>query len=141
MNSAFMQARHIVCDRLRVRGDKRPVVPTWFFLGPGWQVQQQGAARQQQKQPQKQQAKVQAGKKGNPDVQCCQPQGRPLMPHSTNPTPPHACGHTSQQHNHKARLPACTQNTVLNSPSPLVVVTTRHSALAGVQQRCTQHAM
>lgn len=72
MNSAFMEARRIVCDRPRVRGDKGPVVPTWFLLGSGWQVQQQGAARQQQqlqqKQPQKQQAKVQAGKKANPDA-------------------------------------------------------------------------
>jgi hypothetical protein len=71
MSSAFMEARRIVCDKPRVRGDKGPVVPTWFVLGSGWQVQQQGAARQQQqqqKQPQKQQAKVQAGKKANPDA-------------------------------------------------------------------------
>lgn len=71
MHSAFMEARRIVCDKPRVRGDKGPVVPTWFLLGSGWQVQQQDAARQQQqpqKQPQKQKAKVQAGKKANPDA-------------------------------------------------------------------------
>jgi hypothetical protein len=55
-----MEAMRIVCDKPRVRGDKGPVVPTWFILGSDWQVQ--GTVRQ--KQQQQQQTKAQANNNG-----------------------------------------------------------------------------
>jgi hypothetical protein len=56
MQSSFMEVRRIVCDKPRVRGDKGPVVPTWFLLGQGWELEQQ---QQQQQKPQAQKAKQQ----------------------------------------------------------------------------------